>query len=412
MREATVDSLPNTADFVVAGAGVVGLTVALELRAREPQASIVVLEKEDAPGLHASGRNSGVLHAGFYYTADSLKARFTRDGNRRMREWCAENGIPVRACGKLVVARDREEHRGLDELLRRGRQNGVTLDDIDGDEARRIEPRVRTKGRAIWSPTTAVVDPAVVMQKLAERARDSGIALCLRAAWRGHDQSRVVTGRGEIDAGYFVNAAGLYADRVARAYGFSAHHRMLPFKGLYLYGDEAAGSLACCVYPVPDLDMPFLGVHFTVTALGGLKIGPTALPGLWLEQYGEPSWTSRFSLRESSRIIVDFGRLLVGQGGIRRFAVSELRKMSRAALVREASRLLTGVDVEHFRKWGRPGIRAQLYNTETHDLVMDFCVEHDDRSLHVLNAVSPAFTCAFPFARHLVDLILNGAPKK
>ena len=151
--------LPRTADVVVVGGGIVGLTLALELRSRRPTARIVLLEKERRLGEHASGRNSGVLHAGFYYTADSLKAKLTRDGNRRLAAWCDEHGVAVRRCGKLVVARSEAEHQGLDLLLERGRANAVPLELIDENEAHRIEPRARTAGRALWSPSTSAVDP-------------------------------------------------------------------------------------------------------------------------------------------------------------------------------------------------------------------------------------------------------------
>ena len=151
---ASMSALPRTADVVVVGGGIVGLTVALELRRRRPRARIVLLDKERRLGMHASGRNSGVLHAGFYYSADSLKAKLTRDGNQRLAGWCDEHGVTVRRCGKLVVARNEAEHAGLDTLLERGRANGVPLEAIDEAEALRIEPLARTAGRALWSPST------------------------------------------------------------------------------------------------------------------------------------------------------------------------------------------------------------------------------------------------------------------
>ena len=274
--------LPSTADFLIIGGGVVGLTVALELRRRHPQDRIVVIEKERHTGYHASGRNSGVLHAGFYYTADSLKARFTREGNEQLTAWCTERGVPLRRCGKLVVARSPAEHAGLDMLLERGKRNGVPLESITAAEAREIEPRVRTCERALFSPTTTSVDPRVVMAELTLELSEKGIALCTDTTWTGRTGRITHTSAGDVDAGYLVNAAGLYADRIARDYGVAEGYRMLPFKGLYLHANDRAGPLRCHVYPVPDLEMPFLGVHFTVAADGHVHIGPTALPALWL----------------------------------------------------------------------------------------------------------------------------------
>ncbi|MFT4627206.1 MAG: L-2-hydroxyglutarate oxidase [Myxococcota bacterium] len=386
-------------DLLIIGGGVVGLTVALAARRRWADARVTVLEKEPMCGLHASGRNSGVLHAGFYYTADSLKARFSRDGRAAWVTWCAARGLPVRACGKLVVARAPADLPQLDLLLARAAANGVRLEQVSEAEARAIEPRVRTQARALWCPDTAAVDPSAVVAELVREADRAGITVRTGVAWRGWD-GRTLTTDGPIDAGVVVNCAGMYADRIAHAHGLAHDLRLLPFKGLYLYGDTEAQPLACHVYPVPDLDMPFLGVHWTVTPDGRSKIGPTALPALWREHYGG---LAGFDARELADVVGRQARLFAGSVSFRRLAVHELLKSRRAALIREASRLLDGVDPARFRTWGRPGIRAQLVDTRTNALVMDFVLRSDERSLHVLNAVSPAFTCALPFAEHVVE---------
>jgi len=390
-------------DFVVVGAGVIGLAVALELKRRDSASSVVVLEKEPAPGLHASGRNSGVLHAGFYYSADSIKARFTRIGNRRMREYVEAKRLRINPCGKLVVARNAAEHAGLDELLRRARRNGVALESVSEREARRIEPRVRTCERALWSPTTATVDPVEVMSRLCADAGEAGVEVRTSTRVLGRAADGLATSRGPISCGYVVNAAGLYADRLARQHGFSEHHRVLPFKGLYLYSREPVGTLRTNVYPVPKLANPFLGVHFTVTVDGHGKIGPTAIPCLWREQYG---WMSNF--RPTELLDVAGGGLdLLWRAGFdfRGLALEELRKYHRPHLVGHAAELLEGVRASDYTRWGRPGIRAQLFDRRTRTLAQDFVVEGDDRSFHVLNAVSPAFTCAFPFGEFVCDEI-------
>ncbi len=252
-------------DVLVIGGGIVGLCAALELARRLPDQHIAVLEKEPGVAAHGSGRNSGVLHAGFYYGADSLKARFCIEGNRRWKAWCDERGIPVRRCGKLVVARTEAEHAGLDELLARGARNGCELQAITEAEAVEIEPRVRTAGRALFSPTTASVDPAAVTRSVADACREAGVRVHLGVKYVGREGDRVRTSAGDTSPGFVLNTAGLYADVVARDHGFGEHSRILPFKGLYLVGDERAGPLRTHIYPVPDLHMPFLGVHFTVT---------------------------------------------------------------------------------------------------------------------------------------------------
>jgi len=393
----------NKADFLVVGGGVVGLSIARELKKRFKDSRIALIEKEAECGLHASGRNSGVIHAGFYYTADSLKARFTRDGNRLLTEYCAIKNIPVNKCGKLVVARNAAELPQLDELLRRGQANGVVLQSITAAEARDIEPRVKTFERAIFSPTTATADPGQVLQAMKQDALTEGIGIHNNAAYLRKKNGRVTTRAGDFEAGYVVNAAGLYADRVARDFGFSQNYRIVPFKGLYLYSEEPAGALRTNVYPVPDLGNPFLGVHFTLLADGRAKIGPTAIPALWREQY---KGLANFKFNEFVEIIFrDLGLLFFSGFDFKRIAAEETLKYFRARLVSLASTLLEKVKLEDYRHWGKPGIRAQLLNIKSRKLEMDFVIEGDGKSLHVLNAVSPAWTCALPFATHVCDRI-------
>jgi L-2-hydroxyglutarate oxidase LhgO len=388
-------------DFLIIGGGVVGMTVALALARRQRGARLCLIEKEDGFARHASGRNSGVLHAGFYYAADSLKARFTQEGNRRLTEYCLERGLKIRRSGKLVVTRSAEELEGLVELLRRGRRNGIDLVELDEKEAREIEPQVKTFARALFSPTTAVVDPVEVVTSLAQDARDLGVDCRTGVRYLGRRDGLVLTSEGPIEAGYVINAAGLYADQVARDFGFSKRYRILPFKGLYLYADLPAGAVHTNIYPVPDLRNPFLGVHFTVTVDGHVKIGPTAMPALWREHYGG---FENFHLRESAEVAFSEAMLLLHAGfDFKRLALTEAAKRLRPVLVRQASALLEGLRLSDCTRWGRPGIRAQLYDVKEKTLVMDFLLEGDARSLHVLNAVSPAFTASMPFADFIVQ---------
>lgn len=402
MNAATPRTRPDAADFVIVGGGIIGVTLALEGKRRHPDASIVVLEKDDV-GAHASGRNSGVLHAGFYYTADSLKARLSVEGNRRLTEYCLEKGLGINRCGKLVVASQASELAGVDELLRRGGVNGVDVRPVTEAEAKELEPRVKTVERALWSPTTSSVDPAEVMASLAADARAAGVDVRTGTAYVGYDDGVVRTSRGDIPAGYLVNAAGVYADRVARALGFSERYRILPLKGVYLYSDEPAGAFRRHIYPVPNLDNPFLGVHYTVGVHGKAKIGPTAMPAFWREHY---DGLENFRPGELLDIVGREARLFLKNSfGFRRIAADEIRKSFRSVLVKRAARLATGVRRADYRTWGRPGIRAQLLDLETGAFEMDFRYEGDDRSFHVLNAVSPAFTCSLPFAELLWDEI-------
>jgi len=393
------------------GGGVVGLTIALEIRRRNPKASITVLEKEKELAQHGSGRNSGVLHAGFYYTADSLKARFTRDGAARWKQFVKERGLKINECGKLVVAKNEGEIEGLKELKRRGDTNGVETHLISLEEAKKIEPRVKTTELALWSPNTATVDPLECMAALAKETRDKGIEILLDSPYQGRRGKAVITLAEVIEAGFVVNAAGLHADQVAHGFGVGEHYRILPFKGLYLYSWEPKGSLRTNIYPVPDLRNTFLGVHFTLTVEGKAKIGPTAIPAFWREHYGG---LQGFDLKESLSILRDEAILFARNDfNFRTLAFEEIRKYSMPYLVSQASKLLEDVKPENYRTWGRPGIRAQLYDHQAGRLVMDFMIEGNQEGIHVLNAISPAWTASMPFAEHVVDkaeVLMKGQP--
>lgn len=352
---------------------------------------------------HASGRNSGVLHAGFYYSADSLKARFTAEGNRAMKGFCRSRGLRLNECRKVVIARSEEELEGLYELERRGKRNGVEVRMIGEEELSLIDPNVRTFRRALYSPSTATVDPEEVCLSLRSLLAEQGVEFLMNTAFLKIRGSRIVTGRGDITAKRIVNCAGLYADRVARDFGFGKGYTIIPFKGIYLKFTGADRPLAVNVYPVPDLANPFLGVHFTVTVDGAVKIGPTAIPAFWRENY---RGLERFRAGEFIGILFQEARLFLSNSfGFRDLAFAEMKKYSRRRLTGEAAGMVKRLDRSGFSEWTRPGIRAQLLHLGTRELVQDFVIEGDGRSTHVLNAVSPAFTCAFPFARHVADFM-------
>jgi L-2-hydroxyglutarate oxidase LhgO len=393
----------TSTDFLILGGGIIGICVARELKRRFPDADVTLLEKEIACGLHASGRNSGIIHAGFYYSADSLKAKLTRAGNQAMIDYCEVKQIPLNRCGKLVVAKDEDDLPRLDELLRRGVVNGVPLENVTETEAREIEPRVKTHQRAIFSPSTASANPQRVIEEMTEDAKNDGITIRTGVRYLRFRNGVVVTSQASFTAGHVVNAAGLYADKIALDFGFSERYRILPFKGLYLYSDEPPNAFRTNIYPVPDLRNPFLGVHFTVKEDGRVKIGPTAIPALWREQY---RGFDNFKFGEFIEVLFrEAGLMLSSTFDFQTLALEEVQKYSRPRLVALASKLAHGVRPEHYRRWGEPGIRAQLLDIKNRKLEMDFVIEGDVHSTHLLNAVSPGWTCAIPFARYAVDQI-------
>ena len=320
-----------------------------------------------------------------------------------MTDYCEAKKIPLKRCGKLVVAKNEDELPRLDELLRRGVANGVPLENLTEQQAREIEPRVKTHQRAIFSPSTASANPRRVMEEMIEDAKEEGITIRTGVRYLRSKNGVVVTSQGSFAAGHVVNAAGLYADKIALDFGFSERYRILPFKGLYLYSDEPPNAFRTNIYPVPDLRNPFLGVHFTVKEDGRAKIGPTAIPALWREQYRR---FDNFKFGEFIEVLFrEAGLMLSSTFDFQKLALEEVQKNSRPRLVALASQLAHGVRPEHYRRWGEPGIRAQLLDIKNRKLEMDFVIEGDAHSTHLLNAVSPGWTCSIPFARHAVDQI-------
>ena len=393
----------NNTDFLIIGGGVIGLSIARVLKKRFSDSRVTLIEKEKGLGFHGSGRNSGVLHAGFYYSSDSLKAKFTRTGNQRLTEYCESRGLKINKCGKLVVAKNEEELQRFNELLERGKKNGVPLQCLTKAEAREIEPRVKTFEKALYSPSTATIDPLEVIMAMQKDAEDEGVDIHLGTGYLQAQGNRVSTSSGSYEARMVINAGGLYADKIAMDFGFSKKYRILPFKGLYLNSDEPPGSLKTNIYPVPNLKNPFLGTHLTVTVAGKTKIGPTALPALWREQY---QGMKNLCWSEVLEILArQCGLFISSNFNFKALACEEIRKRSRPHLVALASSLAEGVELNNYRTWGKPGIRAQLINIEERKLEMDFVIEGDQDSIHVLNAVSPAFTCALPFAEYVCDQV-------
>jgi (S)-2-hydroxyglutarate dehydrogenase len=395
---------PNP-DFLIVGAGIIGTAVARELKSRYPDQKILVVDKEAGPAAHASGRNSGVLHAGFYYSTDSLKASFTRLGQQMMKEFILTEGLRYNPCGKLVVARTTDDIPGLEALMNRAQANQVDLRWVNELEMREIEPRAVSCGdRALFSPSTASADPLEVLGRLQGRGRESGIEFRFgeRYVKPIGDGTHQLAG-GKVRAGFLINAAGLYADVIARQHGAGAKYRIVPYKGIYLYAGSDREKLRTHIYPVPNLRNPFLGVHFTLTVDGRVKIGPTAIPALWREQY---EGVKGFSAVEFADVLWrNLGLMVSGKNSFFHLAASEVQNLSRRRLAGRAGRMLRDFDPAVYKHWGRPGIRAQLVDIQTRSLVTDFVLEKAGKSLHILNAVSPGWTSSLAFAKFVADKI-------
>jgi len=383
-------------DFMIVGAGVIGLNIAREILTKNPKSKIVILEKEKDVGYHSSGRNSGVLHAGFYYTANSLKAKFTRDGNKELTKYCEDNGLKINKCHKVVVAKDESELESLQILYERGIKNRVNVELIDEKELSKRFKNVKTYKKALFSPDTSTVDPIEILQHIKNDLIKNGVKIRFDTKFQ----------KGmEKEAKVFINCAGLYADKIAKEFGFSKDYTIIPFKGVYLKYTNHDKPIDTNIYPVPNLKNPFLGVHYTITVDNTIKIGPTAIPAFWRENY---QGLENFSFSEMVEILTYEAKLfLTNAFGFRNLAFEEMKKYNKKYFTSLATSMVEKIDENGFSEWSKPGIRAQLLDTKTLELLQDFVVEGDKKSVHVLNAVSPAFTSSMPFARWVVENYLE-----
>ncbi|WP_457561631.1 NAD(P)/FAD-dependent oxidoreductase [Caminibacter pacificus] len=373
---------------LIVGAGIIGMTMAWEWRKKHPDDEIVIIDKEPHEAFHASGKNSGVLHAGFYYSSDSLKAKLTARGNKLMKEFCYSHNIPVNETGKLVVAKNENEIPTLFELAKRSVANEAGAYIITQEEAEKIDPNAKTHKYALYSPNTATVNPREVCRVLKEELQKKDVKFIFNMPFEKFNESY----------DFLINAAGLYADKIAHNFGVGLEYTMLPFKGLYrkYLGED---KIKTQIYPVPNIKNPFLGVHFTLMADNTIKIGPTAIPAFWRENY---VGFERFDFREFLEIISLEAKLFFTNAfGFRDLALYEMRYYIPQNLINEAKKLVKNLRGEF--KPMTPGIRAQLLNTQTLELVMDFLVEKNDNQIHILNAVSPAFTASFAFSKYVLE---------
>ncbi|MGB3400301.1 MAG: L-2-hydroxyglutarate oxidase, partial [Candidatus Deferrimicrobiaceae bacterium] len=392
--------VPDKADVLIVGAGIIGLTLARRL-VQAGCDNVVLVEKEAAPGMHASGRNSGVLHAGIYYAPDSMKAKSCLTGNFLMRDYCREKGLPLRETGKVIVARDEGELPVLRELERRATANGAKVEMIDEAQLAGIEPNARTTGKALFSHDTACVDPLAVIDSLRTDLEACGKATLLTGClFTGVKGSRTaVTSRGEISFRKFVNASGAYCDRIAHLFGVGKQYRLIPFKGIYRRLRKGLShTVRGNIYPVPDIRNPFLGVHFSRDIHGDVYLGPTAIPAFGRENYGILSGIDR----EVVSIALSDAVLFIRNPMFRGVALQEPRKYSRRVFFRDAARLVKVLSPSDIEPSEKVGIRAQLVDWRTKDLVMDFQVIADGDAIHVLNPISPAFTSSMDIAETLV----------
>jgi L-2-hydroxyglutarate oxidase len=394
---------PLSCDICVVGAGIVGLAVARELQRRHPGAEVAVLEREGGPARHQSGHSSGVIHAGIYYRPGSLKARLCVGGARALYEYCAARGIAARRDGKVIVATAEAELPRLDELERRGVANGVPgLERIGPARLREIEPHARGIA-ALHSPNTGIVDFTAVARAYAEDLHDGGAALAY-----GCEVSRLGEGGGGVVISHSdgttaarraVVCAGPWADRIAVASGADPDPRVVPFRGAYLrLRDGRADLVKASIYPVPDPDLPFLGMHLTRNQAGEVLLGPTALFA-----------GARDAYRPGAVRVGDLAQSLAWPGTWRLFrsnwrtGLAEIaHAMSIRSFVGECRRYVPELRAADVERGSHSGVRAQAVGRDG-TLVDDFVVSETAATVHVRNAPSPAATASLALAGEICD---------
>jgi len=389
-------------DVAIVGGGIVGLATALALTERFPRCTVVLAEKERQLACHQSGHNSGVIHAGIYYKPGSYKAQLCVEGVRLMKTFCEANGVAYENCGKVIVATTEDELPRLQMLYERGIANRVPgLRMLAAAELREIEPHARAL-RALHSAQTAIVDYRAVAAAMAARLEQQGVQILTGAAVRGivryADGLGLATSCGTVEARNLVNCAGLYADTVARLMGVQPDVRIIPFRGEYYTLRRDRAVVRGLVYPVPDPEFPFLGVHFTKRISGEIEAGPNAVLAFAREGYRMRT----VNLAELLGVLGYRGFWKMAAKYWRTGSYEIYRSLSKRAFVRALQHLVPEVREEDLAPGGA-GVRAQAV-TPDGALVDDFKITETANAIHVLNAPSPAATASLAIGHHIASL--------
>ena len=390
-------------DYTIIGGGIVGLSVAWAILERQPRARVAVLEKEDAWARHQTGHNSGVIHSGIYYKPGTLKAKLCHEGNRRLLAFCSAHGIPHEVCGKIIVATTEAELAPLERLFTRGLENGLPVRKMTAPQIQELEPHVRCLA-GIHVPSTGIVDYAAVCRKLVEliagRGGDLRLNTRVRAFRREGNAGILETSNETFATRWIISCAGLQSDRVAKLAGANPGARIVPFRGEYYeLKPECRQLVRNLIYPVPDPEFPFLGVHFTRMMDGSVHAGPNAVLSLKREGYHRTSFNLRDFL--DTMTYAGFWRLAAKHG---KSGLQEMhRSFSKQAFVRSLQKLIPEIRAENLVASGA-GVRAQALLADG-GLVDDFLMIRGEGALHVCNAPSPAATASLEIGRTIAEQV-------
>lgn len=390
-------------DFLVIGGGIIGLATGLQLLQRYPGSQVLLLEKEAAIAQHQTGHNSGVVHAGVYYPPGSMKAEFCRRGLQATLDLCRSNGIPCKQPGKLIVATDNLELSRLQSLFQRSRDNAVNCEQLSSEALQDLEPEISGVG-AMLVQDTAIVDYQLVCKELARQFIDLGGQIEYHARvdeiTENDIEVSVRTARARYQSAFLVSCAGLQADRVARLHGLDIDFQIIPFRGEYYRLSERWNDrIGHLIYPVPDPELPFLGIHLTRMIDGCITVGPNAVLGWKREAYGRIN----FSMKDGLDFLASMGFWRLAARHYRHGLREWLKSISRHAYLRQVRKYCPGIRSDDLLPWPA-GVRAQAVLADG-TMVHDFLFAESGRSLHVCNAPSPAATSALPIAEHICNHI-------
>ena len=390
-------------DFAIIGSGIIGLTLAYKLKYKFNKSNIIIFEKEPNSISHGSGRNSGVLHSGIYYEPGSLRANLCVKGAKELKEYIKSENLWINECGKLLIPTSEYSYSNLENLFDRAKKNGVEINKIKNDEIKKIEPNTNCQfNYGLHVPFTSVADPKEVSNSLVENLRKMNVAINYNARILKISEQKLFTKDNTIEAGHIFNCAGLFADELAKNSNLKFRYSFLPFKGKYWKIKNKNFKLNHLVYPIPDLRYPFLGLHSSHNRHGEFYIGPSSTPVFGREQY-DGIIGNNFT--ESINLFFNFSKKIIfNENKLQTLALQEFSLLTKNGFFNQVKKMFSNIkphDLELSNQ--KVGIRSQIFDPQSKNLVNDFVIINHKNTTHVLNAISPAWSASFAFADHLIN---------
>ena len=391
-------------NIYIIGSGIVGLTIGIKIKKKLKGSKVTILEKEESSIKHGSGRNSGIIHSGVYYPSETLKAKLCIDGAKQLKNYVKSRKLWIDECGKILIPTNDISYKNLDLLINRAKENNIETNLISKYETIKLEPNINPNfDKAMYIPFTSVVNPKEVMNSLLKDflKLEGKIYYNEEVLNIESEANKIKTKKNYFNFDYLINCSGLHSDRIARSAGLKFNYSFLPFKGKY-WKIKKKYKLSKLVYPVPDLNFPFLGVHTVHNKNNEVFLGPTSTPVFGRESY---KFLENFKLTEIKELLPSFLiKILKNQNNLRNLALRELKMLTKSGLIKEIKKLIKNVDKEDlFFYEEKTGIRSQIFDNTSKNLINDFVVKkYRNNQIHILNAVSPAFTASFAFADYII----------